>query len=59
MIGVPVNMTVPATGTNGAAVTFSTSATDDTDGPVATTNVPASGATFPHRNFHRYRLRAG
>jgi hypothetical protein len=36
-----------ATGSNGAPVFFSASATDDVDGPVAVTCDPASGATFP------------
>jgi hypothetical protein len=45
-ITVPANMTVAATGTNGAVVTFTTSATDIVSGARPTTNTPASGSTF-------------
>ena len=47
VITVPADITVPATGPAGAVVSFITSATDDVDGPVATTASPASGLTFP------------
>ncbi|BCU79546.1 LamG-like jellyroll fold domain-containing protein [Luteolibacter sp. LG18] len=46
-ITVPANITVPATGTAGAAVTFTTSAVDAVDGTRPTTNTPASGSFFP------------
>jgi len=42
----PANIVVPATSAFGAAVTFSASATDDVDGPVPVTCLPASGSTF-------------
>jgi len=47
VISVPANITVIATGSNGAVVTFSTSANDAISGPCATTNVPPSGSVFP------------
>ncbi len=47
VIAVPANLTVPATSGSGAVVTFTTSAMSWTGASVATTNVPASGATFP------------
>jgi hypothetical protein len=46
-ITVPANMTVPATGPGGANVTFTASAVDIVDGPVAVTCVPPSGSLFP------------
>ena len=46
-ITVPANITVPATGTAGAAVTFTTSAMDAVNGVRPTTNTPASGSVFP------------
>ena len=46
--GVPDAITVPATSTNGAVVTFtSPQANDACDGPVAVSCTPASGSTFP------------
>ncbi len=47
VITVPGNITAEATGSAGASVTFSASATDAVDGPVLVTCVPASGSTFP------------
>ena len=47
VITVPSAMTVEATGSNGAVVSFTTSAVDNIDGTVATVNNPASGTTFP------------
>jgi hypothetical protein len=46
-IVVPNDLTVEATGPNGAVVTFEASATDDIDGPVAVTLSPPSGSVFP------------
>ncbi|HVU32945.1 MAG TPA: MBG domain-containing protein [Opitutaceae bacterium] len=46
-ITVPAPIVAEATGANGAAVTFSTSATDNVDGPVAVSASPASGSVFP------------
>jgi glucuronoarabinoxylan endo-1,4-beta-xylanase len=46
-ITVPSNLTVEATSAAGAVMTFSTSAVDTVDGPLPTTNTPASGSTFP------------
>ena len=48
-ITVPANITVPATGTAGAVVTFTTSAQDAVDGARPTINTPASGSFFPIR----------
>ena len=45
-IFVPSNMTVEATGSNGALVSFTTSAVDAANGSVPTTNAPASGSVF-------------
>ncbi len=45
-ITVPADMTVEATGPDGAVVTFSASAVDLVDGPVAITSVPPSGSAF-------------
>ena len=46
VLTLPDNMTVEATGPNGAAVSFSATATDLVDGNVPVTCTPASGATF-------------
>jgi hypothetical protein len=43
----PGDLTVDATGPDGAVVTYSASAVDDVDGPVPVSCSPASGATFP------------
>ena len=43
----PSDMTVQATSTSGAVVTFSASAMDLVDGPVPVTCTPACGSTFP------------
>jgi hypothetical protein len=43
----PSDMTVPATSSSGAVVTFSASASDLVDGSVPVTCTPASGSTFP------------
>jgi hypothetical protein len=45
-VTVPADFTVEATGSNGAAATFSASADDLVDGSVATSCSPASGSTF-------------
>ena len=42
----PGNTTAEATGAEGAAVSFTASATDAVDGPVATSCVPSSGSAF-------------
>ena len=47
VVTVPGNLVVYATTSNGAVVSFSTSATDIADGSVATSNSPASGTLFP------------
>jgi HYR domain len=47
VLSLPDGITEVATGPNGAAVTFSTSATDDTDGPVPVSCSKNSGDTFP------------
>jgi hypothetical protein len=47
ILTLPVDQTVEATGPNGAAVDFSTSATDVVDGSVPVTCDPSSGDTFP------------
>src|SRR5262249_44642812 len=47
VITVPADITKEATGPDGAAVTYTATATDDRDGPVAVACTPASGATFP------------
>lgn len=44
---VPAKVTVPATGSSGAIVTYDASATDDQLEPVIATCVPPSGSTFP------------
>jgi hypothetical protein len=46
-VSVPGDMTVDATGLNGASVTFSASATDNVDGALAADCSPQSGSTFP------------
>jgi hypothetical protein len=46
-ISVPTDQVAEATGPTGAAVSFTTSATDTVDGSVATSADPASGSTFP------------
>lgn len=46
VISVPATVAVEATGPSGAVVNFTTSATNSL-GTVSTTNVPASGSTFP------------
>ena len=43
----PSNMTVAATSSSGAVVTFTATATDNVDGPLTPTCTPASGSTFP------------
>jgi HYR domain len=43
---VPADLSVPATGPNGATVTFQASATDAVDGPVPVSCTPASGSLF-------------
>jgi alpha-tubulin suppressor-like RCC1 family protein len=47
VITVPADITVEATSSSGAAVTFAVSATDSHDGPVAASASPASGSVFP------------
>ena len=47
IVTVPGNATVEATSGTGALFTFTASATDTLDGPLATTCAPASGSTFP------------
>jgi len=47
VVTVPANMTVEATGSGGAAVTFTATATDNIDGTDPVTCAPASGSTFP------------
>lgn len=46
-ITVPGPITTEAIGPSGAVVTYTVTATDDVDGPVAASCVPASGSTFP------------
>ena len=46
VVNVPANKTVEATSANGAAVTFTSTATDAVDGAPAVTCAPASGSTF-------------
>jgi hypothetical protein len=45
-VTVPADILAEATGPSGAAVTFSSTASDLVDGSVATTCLPASGSTF-------------
>jgi len=47
VVTVPSDMTVDATGSSGAVVTFTGSASDVMDGSVPVTCTPASGSTFP------------
>ncbi len=47
VLNLPVDITVEATGPSGATVTYTTSATDDVDGPITPTCTPASGSPFP------------
>ena len=47
VIIVPGDITVDATGPNGAVVSYAASAVDDVDGSVPVTCVPPSGSTFP------------
>ncbi len=47
VITTPGNLSAEATGPNGAAVSFTTSAVDDLDGPVSTLAEPSSGSVFP------------
>lgn len=47
VLTLPSNMTVLATGTNGAAVTFSVTANDTVDGALAPSFSALSGTTFP------------
>jgi hypothetical protein len=47
VLSLPANMVVEATGPNGAAVTFTATATDDNPANPAVTCVPPSGSTFP------------
>jgi hypothetical protein len=47
VVSVPSNITLEASGPSGAVATFSTSAVDDIDGPLATVNNPVSGSVFP------------
>ena len=47
VVTVPADIIAPATGPNGAAVTFSATAVDDVDGALTPTCAPASGSTFP------------
>ena len=46
VLTVPAGIVTSATGPNGAAVSYTASAVDDVDGPVAVTCAPPSGATF-------------
>jgi hypothetical protein len=46
VLTLPGNITTEATGPSGAVVSFTTSALDAVDGPVAVTCLPASGSTF-------------
>jgi HYR domain len=47
VIAAPADLTVEATAPKGAVVSYNATATDDVDGPVDVTGVPASGSTFP------------
>jgi hypothetical protein len=47
VLALPANVTVEATGPEGALVTFSGTATDDVDGDVPVTFSPVSGSLFP------------
>lgn len=46
VLSLPAPITAPATSPSGAAVTFSATAVDAVDGPVAVACTPASGSTF-------------
>ncbi|MCL4859477.1 MAG: HYR domain-containing protein, partial [Caldilineaceae bacterium] len=46
-LNLPANMTVEATGSTGATVNFSVTATDDIDPNPTVLCAPASGSTFP------------
>ena len=46
VLSLPSDITAEATSPNGAAVTYTVSATDDVDGAVTPTCTPASGSTF-------------
>ena len=46
VLSLPANITSEAVGPAGAVVTFTATAVDDVDGPVAVSCEPASGATF-------------
>ena len=46
VITVPAGIVTNATGPDGAAVSYTASAVDDVDGPVAVTCAPPTGATF-------------
>jgi hypothetical protein len=46
-LALPANITAEATSASGAVVTYTASANDGVDGPVAVTCSPASGSTFP------------
>jgi hypothetical protein len=47
LISVPADISVEATSASGAVVTFTVTAHDAVDGPVAVLCAPASGSTFP------------
>jgi hypothetical protein len=47
VVSCPGNITAPATGPNGAAVTYAASAVDAVEGNTAVTCTPASGSNFP------------
>jgi alpha-tubulin suppressor-like RCC1 family protein len=47
VVTLPANLTVGATSTGGAVVSFVATAADLKDGPLATTCIPASGSEFP------------
>jgi HYR domain-containing protein len=47
VVTVPASFSVEATGPGGASVTYSASANDNIDGPIAPTCSPASGSLFP------------
>lgn len=47
VLTLPADMVVEATGPGGATVTFTATAVDDVDGPVAVVCTPASGSLFP------------
>ncbi len=47
VVSVPADKTIEATGPDGAALSFTTSASDLVDGPLPPSCSPASGSTFP------------